>query len=172
MARVCYEAGPTGCMMYWRLSELGARCEQRSAAGRPGAATKRSPDPGVTPRSLLSARRAARSLNDTVRLGCLAPRLHGATESQGCDERAAQHIAERVTPPARVAEDGTGVQDSSKDAALRCDCCVALIAVHRDIDRPVGLHYNPRRCCAVSVRADRPGDGRSSPSIWPNKLRE
>jgi transposase len=25
--RVCYEAGPTGYVLYWQLSELGVKCE-------------------------------------------------------------------------------------------------------------------------------------------------
>jgi transposase len=39
--RVCYEAGPTGYVLYWQLAELGVQCDNRPVTGpgegrRPG----------------------------------------------------------------------------------------------------------------------------------------
>jgi transposase len=49
--RVCYEAGPTGYVLYWQLTRLGVQCEvvapslvpkRRATASRPTAAMPRS----------------------------------------------------------------------------------------------------------------------------------
>ena len=33
--RVCYEAGPTGYVLYWQLTELGVRCEVMAPTKNP-----------------------------------------------------------------------------------------------------------------------------------------
>jgi hypothetical protein len=49
--RVCYEAGPTGYVLYWQLSELGVRCEVVAPTLIPVKAGIGSRPTGATPRS-------------------------------------------------------------------------------------------------------------------------
>ena len=43
--RVCYEAGPTGYVIYWQLAALGVRCEVAGPIPtKPGIASDGSPD--------------------------------------------------------------------------------------------------------------------------------
>jgi transposase len=49
--RACYEAGPTGYVLYWQLSELGVRCEVVAPTLIPVKAGIGSRPTGATPRS-------------------------------------------------------------------------------------------------------------------------
>jgi transposase len=53
--RVCYEAGPTGYVLYWQLSELGVKCEVVAPTLVPVKAGTASRRTGATRRSWRAA---------------------------------------------------------------------------------------------------------------------
>ena len=69
--RVCYEAGPTGSVLYWQLAELGVQCEVIAPSLVPVRAGDR----------VKTDRRDARTLADACRLGAYRP-AHRMSDEQ------------------------------------------------------------------------------------------